>query len=48
MEPAEVASGKPECLCHRCGADAIGSDDEGRWACGRHIENPLDAHEAVV
>jgi hypothetical protein len=28
--------GKPECLC-RCGRDAIGSDDEGRWACGRHI-----------
>lgn len=39
VETREKALGKPECLC-RCGADAIGSDDEGRWACGRHIEPP--------
>lgn len=34
---SEARRGNPECLCH-CGADAIGTDDEGRWACGSHVE----------
>lgn len=37
-DDVENVLGSPECICLFCGADAIGTDGEGRWACGRHIE----------